>query len=298
MNIERLYDLHTMILDMVFKSREVHNAVGEYIAKKGYEFSHREGFVSRMLAGEHLTQGRYPVVRVPRGDTPLHSKPGVKAIYASSPTRSGGIDLVDTRFMPPEFMLIAKPFIEQRERHSSVADLIAEKATQVTEGMTVAQERMFVRMVEQKKPVTLRKTQPGRSFIDMIDSLTDDHGATLVSEQGFKALVEDKDFIAKWRPWVKEEWKVKQGNMGIWNDRFLVYCDSTRDPSHRVVSNGTMYATGRPENAGHWTDRGGWEADTTDGASEGLPGRGWMFHSAASLVVFEKNVAWAKQRTR
>ena len=107
------------IVSAMFNSDAVHQELGEVMAKDLYQAANRRGFCRKFLARQDLVNGQFPTVKLRLKD--------VIVTYSTSPTKTETQVVRDKLFMPPEIVLEARPFVEQREINTSVGDVLDEK---------------------------------------------------------------------------------------------------------------------------------------------------------------------------
>jgi hypothetical protein len=270
-------------LEMAFTSQEAHRELGEVVAEELYQAANREGFMRRFLARQDIKQGQFPYVK-------MRMKNNVATI-ATSPVQVQSQLIRDNTYTPPEFYIVSRPFVEEREIQQSPGDVLDEKFQEAQEGIMVAEDRLWRNMavstVNMANPLTQfigtmtagglmtlrnqvsRWNIPVTSFLIANDVWTD-----IVSDASFQAVI---DQVSKYELLMTGQLGEMFG-MGILSDAY-------RHPEQKVLSQGEMFAIGDPINHGQYTDRGGVTSQPTDITTEKIPGRGWAFSELMSMVI-------------
>lgn len=271
------------IVRAMFNSREVHRELGEVMAKDLYQAANRRGFSRKYLARQDLVPGQFPTVKMRLKD--------VVATYATSPTLTQHQIIRDKLFMPPEVIIDAKPFVEQREINTSVSDVLDEKYAEALEGIMVAEDRLWKNACDSLvgvdndltvisgtlTPLTLMEVRNNVGRWDLpVPQL-------LMASDMYIDIVGDSTFIQAIEPVARHE-LIMTGELAVLYGMSIT-SDAYRHPEHRVLNQGEFYAISDPVTHGQYTDRGGIETEVLTGATEKVAGKGWWMWESYSLVV-------------
>ncbi len=270
-------------LEMAFTNEAAHRELGEVIAEELYQAANREGFMRRFLARQDIKQGQFPYVKM--------RMKNVVATIATSPVQVQAQLIRDNTYTPPEFYMVARPFVEEREIQQSPGDVLDEKFQETQEAIMVGEDRLWRNMaistVNQANELTQfvgtmtagglmtlrnqvsRWNIPVTSFLIANDVWTD-----IVSDSSFQNVI---DPVSKYEL-LMEGQLARMFGMTILSDAY-------RHPEQKVLSQGEMFAIGDPVNHGQYTDRGGVTSQPTDITTEKVPGRGWAFSELLSMVI-------------
>lgn len=266
-----------------FNSADAHAELGELMGDDLYQAGNREGFMRRFLLRQELSQGQHPQVW-------LRMK-NVTAKIASSPSRIQTQLVRDNVIYPPEFTISARPFIEKRLLDQSVSDVLDEKYIESLEGIMVGEDRVMYNLAKSTVGVENAQTQT----VGSLDPTTLSVMRNLVTRFNIPATA--------W--WIANDiWQDIVGNSGfqqiidpvskfeLLNTGLLgrvlgmeIFSDGYRHPQHKVLSKGEHFVMGKAENLGQYTDRGGIDSQPIDGATEGIPGKGWFLSEGISVAV-------------
>jgi hypothetical protein len=123
------------LVEAMFNSDRAHSELGEVMAKDLYQTANRRGFARKFLARQDLVQGQFPMVKMRMQD--------VTVVYATSPSKTESQVVRDKFFSPPEIILEARPFVEQRELNTSAGDVLEEKYTEAMQAIMVGEDRLW-----------------------------------------------------------------------------------------------------------------------------------------------------------
>lgn len=266
-----------------FASKEAHAELGEVIANELYQAANREGFMRRFLAKQDLKQGQTPHVKM--------RMKNVVATVVTSPVQIQAQVIRDNTYTPPEFSIVARPFVEDREIQQSLGDVLEEKYLEAQEGIMIAEDRLWrslaLQTVGVSNPLTnivgtltagglmALRNQVGRWNIPVT--------AFLIANDLYNDIVGDTSFQQVIDPVSKYE-LLLTGQLGVIYG-MTILSDAYRHPEHRVLDQGEMFVVGDPINHGQYTDRGGVTSQPIDITTERVPGRGWVFSELMSMVI-------------
>ena len=267
----------------MFNSKDVHRELGEVMAKDLYQAANRRGFSRKYLARQDLVNGQFPTVKMRMKD--------VTATYATSPTQTQAQIIRDKLFMPPEIMIEAKPFVEQREINTSVGDVLDEKYAEALEAIMVGEDRLYKTAADMMvgidndltvisgtlTPMTLMEVRNMVSRWDLpVPQL-------LIASDMYIDIVGDSTFIQAIEPVSRHE-LIMTGELAILYG-MAITSDAYRHPEHRVLNQGEFYAISDPATHGQYTDRGGIETEVLTAATEKQAGKGWFMYESYSMVI-------------
>lgn len=271
------------LLVAMFNNSEVHKELGEVMAADLYIAQNRRGFSRKFLARQDLVNGQFPTVKLRRKD--------VVATYATSATKTETQVIRDKLFMPPEVILEARPFVDQRELNTSASDVLDEKYSEALESIMVGEDRLWMTAANQTvgldndltvisgtlTPLTLMEVHTNVARWNLpVPQL-------LIASDLYNDIVGDASFIQAIEPVARHE-LIMTGELAVLYG-MTITSDAYRHPEHRVISQGEFFAISDPVTHGQYTDRGGIETEVITGATEKIAGRGWWMTQSYSLVI-------------
>lgn len=283
------------LVKAMFNSDSTHKELGETLAQNLYQTANRRGFARKFLARQDLVQGAIPMVK-------LRMK-NVTVVYATSPTKTETQIIRDKLFTPPEFILEARPFVEQREINTSTGDVLEEKYTEAMEAIMVGEDRLWYRSANDSvglendlsiisgtlTPLTLMEVRTNVARWNLpVPNL-------LMAADLYNDIVGDTDFIQAIEPVSRHE-LIMTGELAILYG-MAITSDAYRHQEHRVLSQGEFFAVSDPTTHGQYTDRGGIDTEVLTGATEKMAGRGWwMYESYSNVIANARSVAKGVRR--
>ncbi len=283
---------HREMVQAAFNSQQASVELGEVMAEELYQAANREGFMRRFLSRQELVQGGFPRFF-------LRLK-NMVATVASAPSKVESQLVRDKQFFPPEFYIMSRIFIEERDIQQSPGDLLEEKYVEGLEGLMVAEDRTYRKMLLNTLRVANDPTQIIGTLNPTILSTLRNQVARwdipannmLMANDLWSDIAGDSSFAQAIDPVSKHE-IIMTGQIGVLLGLNL-YSDAYRHPEHRVLNKGEIFIIGDPINHGQYTDRGGVNSQPIDGAIEKRPGRGWWMSELVSMAVGNpRSVAYA-----
>jgi hypothetical protein len=278
------------LVKAMFNTESAHRELGEALAQNLYQTANRRGFARKFLARQDLVPGGIPMVKLRKKD--------VTVVYSTSPTKTESQIVRDKLFTPPEFILEARPFVEQRELNTSTGDVLEEKYTEAMEAIMVGEDRLWYAGANDTvgldndlsiisgtlTPLTLMevRTQVARWNLPVPN--------LLMAADLYNDIVGDSSFIQAIEPVARHE-LIMTGELAVLYG-MAITSDAYRHPEHRVLSQGEFFAVSDPQTHGQYTDRGGIDTEVLTGATEKMAGRGWwMYESYSNVIANARSVA-------
>ncbi len=270
-------------LEMAFTDDKYHKELGEIIADELYQAGNREGFMRRFFARQDIKQGQFPYVKM--------RMKNVVATVATSPVMVQSQITRDNTYTPPEFYVVARPFVEEREIQQSPGDVLDEKYQEAQESIMVAEDRLWRKM----SIASVNMANPQTSFVgtltagglmtlrNQVSRWNIPVTSLLMANDVWTDIVADPSFQNNIDQVTKYE-LLMTGMLGEMYGMTIV-SDAYRHPEQKVLNQGELFAIGDPVNHGQYTDRGGITSQPTDITTEKVPGRGWAFSELMSLVM-------------
>jgi hypothetical protein len=283
--IQRKKDVatHRQLVQAAFNSKQAHVELGEVLATNLYQAGNRRGFARKFVARQELVQGQIPMAK-------LRMK-NVTAVYATAPAKVESQIIRDKLFTPPEIILEARPFIEQREINTSNGDVLEEKYMESLEAIMVGEDRLWkaaadamVGLDNDQQIISGTLTPLGLMEVRNQTSrwnLPVPH--LLMASDLYTDIVGDSSFIQAIEPVARHE-LIMTGELAVLYG-MAITSDAYRHPEHRVLAQGEFYAISDPTTHGQYTDRGGIDTEILTGATEKMAGRGWWMFESFSLVI-------------
>lgn len=271
------------LVQAMFNSEAVHKELGEVMAADLYQAQNRRGFSRKFLARQDLVNGQFPTVKLRRKD--------VIATYATSATKTETQVIRDKLFQPPEIIIDARPFVDQRELNTSPSDVLDEKYSEALEAIMVGEDRLWRSAADSTvgldndltvisgtlTPLTLMQVHTNVARWSLpVPQL-------LIAADLYNDIVGDSSFIQAIEPVARHE-LIMTGELAVLYG-MTITSDAYRHPEHRVINQGEFYAVSDPVTHGQYTDRGGIETEVISGATEKIAGRGWWMYESFSLVI-------------
>ena len=275
--------LHREMVAAAFNDNVAHRELGEVVAQNLYQAMNRKGFARKFLARQDLSQGEIPRVWLRKKD--------VTAVWSTSPTRLASQITRDKLFTPPEFQIEARPFIPQNDINQSAGDVLEEKYQESLEGIMVGEDRVWYNLanatVGLDNPLTLISGTLTPLLLMSVRTNVARWGlqttSVLMANDLYNDIVGDASFIQAIEPVARHE-LIMTGELAVLYGMTIV-SDAYRHPEHKVLNQGEFYVIADPVTHGQYTDRGGVEAQPTDGVTEGIAGRGWWLFESVSFVL-------------
>ncbi len=275
--------VNRQLVQAAFLDKEALRELGEVMAADLYQAQNRRGFSRKFMARQDLVQGQLPMVKLRRKD--------VTAVYVTSPTKVESQVIRDKFFPPPEVIIEARPFIEQREINTSSGDVLQEKYMEAMEAIMVGEDRLWYRLANETvgldnlltvisgtlSPITLAEVRNNVSRW----SLPVPH--LLMASDLYNDIIGDTDFIQAIEPVARHE-LIMTGELAVLYG-MAITSDAYRHPEHRVLSQGEFFAISDATTHGQYTDRGGIDTEITTTATEKTAGRGWVMTESFSGVI-------------
>ncbi len=262
---------------------DAHKELGEVMAADLYQAQNRRGFTRKYLARQDLVNGQIPMVKMRLKDT--------TAVYVTSPTKVESQVVRDKLFTPPEVIIEARPFIEQREINTSSGDVLQEKYMEAMEAIMVGEDRLWYQMANETvgldnlltvisgtlSPITLAEVRNNVSRWNLpVPHL-------LMASDLYNDIIGDQDFIQAIEPVARHE-LIMTGELAVLYG-MAITSDAYRHQQHRVLSQGEFFALSDTTTHGQYTDRGGIDTEVTTTATEKVAGRGWVMTESFSAVI-------------
>lgn len=275
--------VNRQLVQAAFVDREALAELGEVMAADLYQAQNRRGFSRKFLARQDLVNGQLPMVKMRLKD--------VVAVYVTSPTKVESQVIRDKLFTPPEIILEARPFIEQREINTSSGDVLQEKYMEAMEAIMVGEDRLWYQLANETvgqdnnltvisgtlAPITLAEVRNNVSRWNLpVPHL-------LMASDLYNDIIGDQDFIQAIEPVARHE-LIMTGELAVLYG-MAITSDAYRHPQHRVLSQGEFFAISDTTTHGQYTDRGGIDTEVTTTATEKMAGRGWVMTESFSAVI-------------
>lgn len=257
--------------------------LGQKMADALYVAQNRQGFLRKILARQALEQGQIPRA-VLRGKN-------VTAVYSTSPTDIESQIVRDNWYYPPEFDIVARPFVPQKELNQSADDVLTEKFVEGQEALMVAEDRLLISAANAVVGMDNELTALGTamtpwSFMQVVDKVQRwglSPAAALLASDLLKDIVGNSEWQNALDPVAKHE-LLLTGQLGVLYGTSII-TDAYRHPQHKVLNRGEFYIFADPENTGMYTDRNGLQSLPTDVTNEKKVGRGWVIWEAFSMCL-------------
>lgn len=264
----------------------IFKSVGTAIGAEIYQTANREGFMRRFLQKAPLEMGTIPRIRF-----------AYKTQYAVAAASSTAVQPLETRskfLLPPEFYIQDALLIEEREIMESSEDVLEEKLLEGQEAIMVKEDLAWKNLVlKQVNTVNQRVNVTGAFTPQILQVMRNSLISSGLPADNFlfasdlwNDILTNQAFVSFYDPVTQFE-IVQTGVIG----RILgltLMSDAYRVPQLRVLKQGEMFMTSRPEYHGAYTDRGPVSARELDGASNSAqprPARGWYLSELMSMCV-------------
>lgn len=280
---EERANLMSNLLVASFTDAAVHKELGEIMAEDLYLAGDRDGVARRFLVKQSLTQGQIPRAK-------LRAK-GVTASVVTGPSKVDTQITNDNTIYPPEFELVARPFVPKREIDQSVSDVVDEKYVEGLEALMVSEDRIWKQSVDAlvnlDNPLSLIVgTLTARAVMAVRQNVAAwnlNPRFMLMANDLWTDIATDSSWYNVIDP-VSQHELLLTGKLGVVYGMDLI-SDAFRHQQHKVLNQGEFYIVSDPINHGTMTDRGGVDSETTTISVEGVPGRGWVLLETISMAV-------------
>jgi hypothetical protein len=271
------------LVQAAFNDKESHRVLGEKISDALYITANRQGFMRKYLSRVDVQQGSIPRF-------PMRTK-NVTSVWSTSPTKVASQITRDKWFTPPEFQVVARPFIPQNELNQSSGDVLQEKYIEAVEATMVAEDRMWYNQVNSLVGVDNNLTLVSGqltpfTLMTVVTNVTrwGLKGAhLLMAADLWQDVVGNADFFNAIDPVARHE-LLLTGELGTMYG-MTVTSDAYRHPEHKVIGQGEFYVISDAINHGAYSDRGGLLSTPIDISTEQIPGRGFVVHESLAVSV-------------
>ena len=261
----------------------VHRVLGERMAEAIYMKGNRTGFATRFLNRIELRQGDIPRFPV--------RKMNVQAFVATSPVKVESNIVLDKWLFPPEFQIIARPFIPQNEINQSVTDVLEEKYMEALQAVMVQQDRLWINMARSamgasNNLTTIAGTLSPLALMNVRQQVVRwgmKSAYLLMASDLYVDVVGDASFTQFLDPVARHE-LLLTGELGTIFG-MTVISEAYRHAEHKVMNAGEFVVVSDPLYHGAYSDRGGIDSQPTDITVEGKAGRGWVLVLSMSMAL-------------
>jgi hypothetical protein len=266
-----------------FNDKDAHRVLGEKISDALYITANRQGFMRKYLAKIDVAQGSVPRFQ-------LRTK-NVTAVWSTSPTKIQSQLIRDKYFTPPEFQVVARPFVPTNELNQSSGDVLQEKFIEGVEATMVAEDRVWYNQVNAlvgvDNPLTVVSGQlTPYSLMTVVGKVTawGLKGAhLLMASDMWQDIIGNSDFYQAIDPVARHE-LLLTGELATMYG-MTITSDAFRHPEHKVLGAGEFYVISDALNHGAYSDRGGLKSTPIDISHELVPGRGFVIEESLAVSV-------------
>lgn len=271
------------LLKAAFNDQESHRILGEKISDALYITCNRQGFLRKFLMKNDVAEGSIPRFK-------RYSKDGT-AVYSTSPTQIEAQITRDAFFMPPEFEIVARPFVPQKDINQSVGDVLSEKYVEATEAIMVAEDRLLYNasnaVVGLDNPLSLISGQlTPATYMAVVNNVSQWGLKTpylLMASDLIQDIIGNTEFQNAIDPVARHE-LLLTGEIGVMYGCTVV-SDAYRHAPHKVLNRGEFFVYADPINLGAYSDRGGLQSAPIGIEVEKVPGRGWVVWESFAMVL-------------
>ena len=288
--IEAARKANADLLAAAFNDEKAHRILGERMADELYTTANRAGFMRKFLAKITVAQGSIPRF-------PMRMK-NVTAVYSTSPTKIESQITRDPWFTPPEFQIVARPFVPQNEINQSAGDVLQEKFVEATEALMVAEDRAWYNQAVALNGIDNNLTVVAGQLTPLVVAEVRNNvtrwgnkaAYLLIASDIMNDVIGNTEFQAAIDPVARHE-LLMTGTIGTMYGMSVV-TDAYRFPEHKVLNQGEFFVVSDPITHGAYSDRDGIQSQPTDISVEKIPGRGWvMYQSMAMCIANSRSVA-------
>lgn len=277
-----------------FEDSKEHETLGAILTDEINYAANKQGIARKLLKRQELQQGQYPQALMPFQN--------VMAVVATGPVKNQTQLVRNKRFWPPEFYIMTRPYIEQREIDQTNTDILQEKYLEALEGTMVQEDRTWRAMALQ----TVGIVNPATDIVgDLSPAGLAQVRTQLVSQRiGATNLVMAADlwndiigaqgFTQGLEPVTRHEIVLTGEIARLFG--MTITTDAFRHPYHYVLQKGEFWVVSDPDYHGQFTDRGGVVAEPIGISTENVPGRGWaMFETVSMLIANAGSIAYGRR---
>lgn len=281
-NAEVLAERRNLVL-AAFEDAKEHQELGAILTDEINYAANKQGIARKLLKRQELQQGQYPQALMPFQN--------VMAVVATGPTKNQTQLVRNKRFWPPEFYIMTRPFIEQREIDQTNVDILQEKYLEALEGIMVQEDRIWraaalqtVGIVNPATDIVGDLTPAGLAQV-RTQLVSQRIGATnlVMAADLWNDIIGAQGFMAGLEPVTRHEIVLTGEIARLFG--MTITTDAFRHPYHYVLQEGEFWVVSDPDYHGQYTDRGGVVAEPIGIAVENVPGRGWAMYESVSLLV-------------
>ena len=271
------------LLQAAFNDKDSYRLLGEKMAESLYQTANRQGFLRKFLARNDVAMGTVPRF-------PLRTK-NVTAVYSTSPTQIDSQVTRDKWFYPPEFQIVARPFVPENEINQSSDDVLQEKYVEATEAVMVAEDRLLYNAAKAVVGLDNELSILAGSLTPFTFAQTLNKVArwglktpyVLMASDFMQDIIGNTEFQNAIDPVARHE-LLLTGELGVLYGATVV-SDAYRHPEHKVLSQGEFFVFADSVNLGAYSDRNGLQSAPTDIVVEKVPGRGWTIWESFAMTL-------------
>lgn len=271
------------LISAAFNDSEAHRILGEKIAESLYITGNRTGYLRRLLAYNELQQGEIPRF-------PVRLKNAVSVI-STSPTDIETQITRDKWLTPPEFDIVTRLFIPQKDINQSRDDVLAEKFVEAQEATMVAEDRLLINAANVSVGVDneltiLSSSMTPYTFMQVVNKVSrwglKTPYAVLASDL-MTDIIGNQEFQVAIDPVARHE-LLLTGEIGVLYGCSII-SDAYRHPEHKVLNAGEFYVFSDAVNTGAYSDRGGLVSAPLGIENEKKVGRGWVLYESFAMAL-------------
>ncbi len=271
------------LLQAAVNDATAYRLLGEKMAEALYMTCNRQGYLRKFLARQDVQQGTVPRF-------PIRSK-NVTAVYSTSPTQIDSQIVTDKWFYPPEFQIVARPFVPENEINQSSDDVLQQKFVEANEAIMVAEDRLLydaskaVVGLDNELSILTGSLTPF-TFAQTLNKVSRWGLKTpyvLMASDFMQDIIGNAEFQQAIDPVARHE-LLLTGELGVLYGATLV-SDAYRHPEHKVLNQGEFFVFADSVNLGAYSDRNGLQSAPTDIVVEKVPGRGWTIWESFAMTL-------------
>jgi len=271
------------LLTAAFNDSRSYRVLGEKMAEALYITANRQGFLRKFLTKNTVDQGSIPRFKM--------ASKNVTAVYSTSPTQIDAQIALDRWFTPPEFQIVARPFVPENEINQSNNDVLEEKFVEAQESLMVAEDRLLYMasnaVVNLDNELSVISSQLTPYTFARVLTKVNRWGLktpyVLMASDLLQDIIGNTEMQNAIDPVARHE-LLLTGELGVLWGATLV-TDAYRHPEHKVLNQGEFFVFADPLNLGAYSDRGGLQSAPVGIEVEKVPGRGWVVWESFAMTL-------------
>jgi len=275
------------------RTGQAFQALGEVIGDEVWETLGREGFARKTLMLKPLGKGETGRLRVRKKD--------VVSFFVTANPNVIASQVRQYYVYPPEFYMIARILIEDKEIEQASGDILDDKYQDGLEQILVREDNVWLTLAREAAA-----TENDLFYFNTFTPTVFSEMRTQVARWGIPVttailafdlwndIIADTEFSSWFDPVSKHE-IVLEGSLGSLLGVQLI-TDAFRHDTLKVLAEGEVFFTGAPQTLGGITQRKELTSQAIDMYNQGKPERGWFMEQIEGMSIVNSRALTRGQR--